>query len=728
MQGKVSDRLVTSQLIDLFSDLILDFLIEEYKKDTIIFCIDDAQWLDQSSIRVLEVLIKKSRQEEKGPIISIFLDIWEKSGLGEDETRNYLKIFRMFSVLYPDFKTIYLKNFDFLTTQEVIKETNRCYLIKQIPILYQVTDGNPMELEHTLRFSDDRVQDILRKKSSDSHSFPQEDTFTLEHVSDLYFQKPIYAIILSILAVLRRRISVQLLFHCMTNLYPVLLHEICIHQDFLSALTYLEEKKCITYSASNNQVALLHDSIYQTVLDYLSQNSDYLTYGKEIAMTLLHTERDTFLKKETRNLLALNLLCEVDSPKCLQCFQELYKRSNGHLEAEFFLTGSNAFCSTYLENGQKFVDFAVQVILPRLIESANLSAAQRLCHTIYLDFDHILSSTERVTYLINYIKAQIDLSIVSGSPESAVNLFEKLYELPCEDLNLKLQILLLGMSAYEHLLKHEKIKLLYYEAEEIVRQNSESISPEVMALFYRNKGLCFPHTVLKNDYFRSLRCATSISNVSLRHLAFGTSMNNLGLSYFYRGAIKSAVRAFDFAKRDLDSVGYNTARISNNIGACHYMLHNWDTAYHHFSMAAIAQTDGVFMRTCIQTNLALSLYSLRKEEEAKIILDSLIDEYLHGTPRSEDTLIYCAAMINRGYIAFQDKEYFKAADYYQKSLLHTYRYQDEEQRCKRESMRDIAIQRGIKNDLSKSDMDLEDISMDFYKKPYSLVPFAFYVI
>ena len=30
--------------------------------------------------------------------------------------------------------------------------------------------------------------------------------------------------------------------------------------------------------------------------------------------------------------------------------------------------------------------------------------------------------------------------------------------------------------------------------------------------------------------------------------------------------------------------------------------------------------------------------------------------------------------------------------------------------------------------LSKSDMDLEDISMDFYKKPYSLVPFAFYVI
>lgn len=729
MQGKISDRLVTSQLIDLFSDLILEFLLKVYKPDSIIFCIDDAQWLDQASIRVLEILIKKSRQEPKCPAISIFLDIWEKSELSEDESRTYLSIFRILSSLYPDFKTIYLRNFDLPTTQEVILETNRYYLIKQIPLLYQVTEGNPMELEQTLRFSDERVQEILQKKVKGNQPFSHEDTFTLEHVSELYYQKPIYAIILSILAVMRRRISIQLLFRCITDLYPVLLCDMCPYPDFLSAMVDLEEKKCINRSASRNQVALSHDSIYQTILDYLSQNSDYVIYGKSIADTLLNSESDAFLKKESQQLLALNLLCEVDPSQCLNRFQTLYSQSGERLEAEFFSTGAEAFCSTYLDHGQEFVHFAVQVILPRLVESANLSVAQRLCHTLYLDFEQCLSPTDQITYLVNYIKAQIDLSIIGNDPESAVNLFEKLYQLPCESSDLKLQILLLGMSAYEHLLVHEKIETLYSEAAELVHQKSEAISPAAMALFYRNKGLCFPHSELKADYFQSLRYAVRIPNLAHRHLAFGTSMNNLGLSYFYRGEIKSAMRAFSFAKKDLARVGYNTARISNNIGACHYMLHEWQAAYQQFSLAASAQTDGVFMSTCIQTNLALSLYTLGKKEAAEKILDKLINEYLQGQSRSHDTLVYCAAMINRGYIAFRDGDYFKAADFYQKSLIHTYRYQNKEQSQKRESMRDLSIQLGLGSDQrSESDMDLDDNLLDFYKKPYSLVPFAFYVI
>lgn len=729
MQGKISDRLVTSQLIDLFSDLILDFLLKDYKTDTIIFCIDDAQWLDQASIRVLDILIKKSRQEPKSPAISIFLDIREKSGLNEDETRNYLNIFRTLSFLYPDFKTIYLSNFDLPTTQEIIRETKRYYLIKQIPLLYQVTEGNPMELEQTIRFSDERVQDILQKELRSNGTFPREDTFTLERISELYFQKPIHAVILSILTILRHRISAQLLFQCTTNLYPILLNDVCLYPDFLSALIYLEKKKCITRNISRNQLALTHDSIYQTVLDYLYQNSDYVVYSNSIADTLLHAECDTFLKEETQHLIALNLLCEVDAPKCLRCLQKLYHQSGESLEPEFFSTGAEAFCSTYLEHGQEFIHFAINVILPRLVESTSLSAAQQLSHTIFLDFDRCLSPAEQITYLINYVKVQVDLSVVGDTPESAANLFEKLYQCPCDDQNQKLQILLLGMSTYEHLLNHDKIKALYFEAAEFVEQESETILPASMALFHRNKGLCFPHSELKYDYFQSLRYSVCIPNLAHRHLAFGTSMNNLGLSYFYKGRIRSAIRAFSFAKEDLGRVGYNTARISNNIGTCYYILHEWQAAYQHFSSAASAQTDGIFMSTCIQTNLALVLCALGKKESAKAILDSLINEYYQGKLRSHDTLIYCAAMINRGYIAFQDKEYFKAADYYHKSLIHTYRYQNEEQTKKRESMRDLSIQLGLNPTLHiESDLDLEDTSLDIYKKPYSLIPFAFYVI
>jgi len=135
------------------------------------------------------------------------------------------------------------------------------------------------------------------------------------------------------------------------------------------------------------------------------------------------------------------------------------------------------------------------------------------------------------------------------------------------------------------------------------------------------------------------------------------------------------------------------------------------------------------MNLCIQTNLALSLYSIGQKSKAKKILDILIEEYNLGQKRSHDTLVYCAAMINRGYIAFQEEQYFQAAEYYQKSLIHTYRYQNEEQILKRTTMRDIALHLGVGiNLVPNSNMDLSDNGMDFYKKPYSLVPFAFYVI
>lgn len=729
MQGKISDRMVTSQLIDLFSDLILDYLSKVKMVDHIIFCIDDAQWLDQASLRVMEVLVKKSRLKPAGPAISIFLDIQERDGLNEDEKPSYQSIFRVLTLLYPDFQTIYLNNFDLVTTQEVIQETNRHYLIGQIPLLYQVTAGNPLELEQTLRFSDERVREVLRKESHGNGSLSRDDAFTLESISELYCQKPIYAIILGVLAILQRRIPVQLLFQCTNDLYPVLLHDVCLYPEFLSALNYLEGKGCITHTVSCSQIALAHDSSYQPVLDYLSQNGDYVVYGKGIATTLLHLEQNAFFKKETQHLLALNLLCKVDTKECLDCFQQLYNQSGAQLETEFFLTGAEAFCSAYWSHGQKYICFAVQVILPRLVESSSLSVAQHLCHTIYLDFEHCLSVADQITYLTNYIKAQIDLSVVNGGPESAVVLFEKLSQLPCSDPDVKLQILLLGMSVYEHLLAHRTIEALYCEAASIVQRGPNVISPSVMALFYRNKGLCFPHSDLKDDYFRSLHYAVSISDPAHRHLAFGTSMNNLGLSYFYMGKVKSAMRAFCFAKESLARVGYNIARINNNIGTCYYMLRNWDAAYQHFSLAASAQTDGIFMSSCIQTNLALALYAIGKQDVAEGILDGIIDEYLQGQPRSNDTLVYCAAMINRGYMAFLDKDYFKAADYYQKSLIHTYRFQNEEQLKKRESMRDFSIQMALGSDqCSKSYMDLEDSGLDFYKKPYSLVPFAFYVI
>lgn len=729
MQNKISDRLVTFQLIDLFSDLILTFLKNVICASKITFCIDDAQWMDQASIRVFETLVKKSRKKSTNPVISIFLNIHEKSELSDEEKQNYLNIYRILSCLYPNMKTIYLENFDLPTTAEVIQYTNRCYLMEQIPMLYKITNGNPLELEHTLRFSDDRICAILQRETINNHSSCQENTFTIERVAEIYYKKAIYAVILNILSVLRHHISIQLLFQCTEKIYCALFKDSCILFDFSEALAFLEEKDYITYTSSNKEVFLSHNAIYHIVVDYLSQNGDYIIYGKIIAAVLLTNGYNNFLKAKTHQLLALKLLCEVDPLECISALQNIYEKNGEQLEPEFFIAGADAVCSDYLCQGQNNIKFAVCIILPRLISSANLTVAQRLCHTIYRDVETCLSAENQIIFLINYIKAQIDLSMVNTGLESAIILFEKLYRLKFKDNDLKLQVLLLGMSTYEHVLAHEKIFELFSEAKLIVDTCNEKISDTTMSVFYRNKGLCFPHSELKHDYFQSLCFTTRITNISQRQLFFGTSMNNLGLSYFYRGNIKLAKYAFFSAKKHLNNVGYNTARISNNIGVCCYMLHDWQDAYHYFSVAASEQIDGIFMRLCIQTNLALALYTINKQDKAKSILDTLIDEYVQGKPLSQDTLVYCAAMINRGYIAFLEKEYFKAADYYQKSLMHTYRYQNKEQIWKREKMRDISIQYGIDdNKQLVTNMDLADNLQTFYKKPYSLIPFAFYVI
>lgn len=729
MQSKISDRLVTYQLIDLFSDLILIFLNKIYKTSKITFCIDDAQWMDQSSMRVFETLVKKSRQNKSNPVISIFLTIHEKSELSNEEKQNYLYIYRIISSLYPDLKTIYLDNFDLPTTIEVIQDTKRCYLIEQISLLYKITNGNPLELEHTLRFSDERIRVILQRETINNSESFQEDTFTTESVAELYYQKPIYAVILHTLSIIRHNMPISLLFQCTEKIYLVLFKDVCLYFDFLEALAFLERKNFLMRTSLNKEVVLTHDSIYRIVIDYLSQNGDYIIYGKTIATVLLSNGYNNFLKAETHQLLALKLLCEVDPQKCLKHLQNIYGQSGEQLEAEFFLIGADAICSDYLCQSHDNIQFAVCSILPKLISSANLIAAQRLCHIIYIDADTCLTTEQQILFLINYVKAQIDLSMVDAGSESAIFLFEKLYKLKFEDIDIKLQVLLLGMSTYEHVLAHKKIFKLFSEAESIVDAYREKVSDTTMSIFYRNKGLCFPHSELKNDYFQSLLFATRITNIAKQQLLFGTSMNNLGLSYFYSGNTGLAKYAFISARKRLNRVGYNTARISNNIGVCHYMLHDWQAAYHHFSIAASEQTDGIFMQLCIQTNLALALYAIGKPNEAKTILDTLIDEYTQGQPKSKDTLVYCAAMINRGYISFQEKDYFRAADYYQKSLLHTYRYQNKEQIWKRERMRDICIQYGINSDKEiDTNMDIANTSQNFYLKPYSLIPFAFYVI
>ena len=285
MQNKISDRLVTYQLADLFSQLILSFLSEEYEKSRITFAIDDSQWLDPTSLHVLETLIKKSRRDGKEPVISLIVAINEKNELEEGEVRNYHNIYRVLSTLFPGMKTIYLENFDYATTSEVIYDTNRVYLVQQIPLIYKMTKGNPLELDQTLRFSDERIRRIIQNNAI-KLAGDATNSFSCERIDSVYFESKINSVILSSLSILRRRISIRFLFTCSSDIYSHIFGEICSYPCFSEALYNLKASDFIKLDLQRNEVSIEHDHIRQSILDYLTQNGDYVLYGKQIAQQL----------------------------------------------------------------------------------------------------------------------------------------------------------------------------------------------------------------------------------------------------------------------------------------------------------------------------------------------------------------------------------------------------------------------------------------------------------
>lgn len=585
MQGKISERLVTYQLINLFSDMILTFLKDTYGDDQIAFCIDDAQWIDKASLRVIESIVKKSRLSLNRETISILLTIRDKEGLSGEENESYQDLFRTMSNLFINLSTIYLYNFDLVTTSEIIQDTDRFYLIENIPIIYRITDGNPMELEQTLRFSDEKIRDILNRESEPKTIISKDNTFSVERIVELYYKKSVYSVILNILSVLRRHVSVNLLYQCTVDIYLTFSNDICLYSDFIDAIKYLIENDYIDWTSYKTDLSLKHDSIYRTVLDYISENGDYVVYSKSIANTLMQAQNDTYLKSTSQKLLALKLLSEVDAKLCFEKFISILHQSNEQLEIDFYITGAIAFLSDFSNQSSANSKIIANYVLPKLVSSSTLEVSRRLCHALYPHMECYLSNTEQISFLMNYVKTQIDLSHVNNNDEAAIPLFNKLIQYNCKNTDIKVQILLLGMATYEHILNHEKILELYYEAERVVLEKYDQLSCATLAIFYRNKGLCFPHSDLQKDYFSAIRKAEKIDNYAYRHLISGTCMNNLGLTFFYKGEIVKAYNAFINCKNHLSDVGYNTARVHNNIGVCYYMLHDIENAYKQFSMA-----------------------------------------------------------------------------------------------------------------------------------------------
>ena len=162
---------------------------------------------------------------------------------------------------------------------------------------------------------------------------------------------------------------------------------------------------------------------------------------------------------------------------------------------------------------------------------------------------------------------------------------------------------------------------------------------------------------------------------------------------------------------------------------CHVLKNEIDKAYDLLTIAISNRMDGIFMNACIDTNYALILSMLGEDKKANEILDVYIKEYDRKEFRTPDTLLYCAAMQNKGYINYMNHNYFDALKFYKQSCFHEYRFENELQTIKRENMSKLCLQAIDLFDKNEQiDMDINNAENNYYRKPYSAIVFAYYVV
>lgn len=727
-QGNVTDKLINTQLVDFFSDIIIYYLttikngIEHF-----MFCIDDLQWIDNSSLKTINSILAKVSHCYPNLNVSLSITIRDAKSLSPEERVNYNSAYKVLENHYDNIHTIVMNNFDLHITKQLIHSKKRYFLEENIQKIYQITNGNPMELIQTLRFSDDEVKRIIDSDSYRLNTTLNNKRFSQEMIVSLYRENEYFIYILNTLSIVGCYLSRNMLIKIINFLSKVIYHKMSTRMHINNAIELLINRDILNEGIDG--VSISHDSMKSLITDYLKSTGEYSQYVFVISDVFLSENEVNFSKQKSNIYFALKLLKDVDPQKGFNTFVDILHNPAINVTGEVYEIGAECFCLDISNfNITTINDVVVCEILPSLFESGKLKIAKKISEYIY-DFKNELEPEMHIRYLFYYIRTLVEMGILDAktSPISAITLFDELQNIDISDKDILLQTKLLGMSIYEHLLEFNKIKQLYASANEIVNSTS-NISSLTLSRFYRNKGLVGSHKSLVSDYILAYKYSCNMEYGAKRQIMRGTTLNNLGLSYFYSGQISKALLCFKASLKTLQGIGCEVSRIFNNISICHFMLGEVEEAYSFISEALSYRIEGKFINTCMQTNYALILNALEETKQATDILDSLIDEYYLCNDKCQDEVAYSAALLNRAYIHMQYAEYLDAIKLLKESAKQVYRFEHSLQQKKRMEMINYCLhQENLIADISIN-IDFEDNTNDIYSKPYSLMPFAYYVI
>lgn len=712
-KSDISSRMYLHNLPSFFADLILYMLTYIENKNSIVFCIDDACWLDSNSIKTINVILNRLPSFEDLKISFVVITRREKDI--EQEKSNYKLLESVLKDHYHELDYIYIKNFDIETTQKYMELMNKTIVLEKSTIIYKITNGNPQELYQALKIDNEDLLELCERQYKDNFNqlMSNELVFSL-------MQKNIYTLpILACVALLHITVS--------TSWLPLLVRFICdrLHISFISAncdecIVLLEQNDLI--STKKDKIIITHDSIKEIIIDFLKDNGEYIVYLDAIT-TFLETYKEQ--KEIVKEIFCL--YSYYNTEKCFNFFITNYT-SKYFLDTDMYvIVGKSLLQNFSLFTANNLNEFIVPIILQECSFLSLHSTVYSICSLIY-PIRNKLSRKTKFQYLILFAKTLIDIAYLNAEQKyDAINIINEILQIENLNINEKMETHLLAMSAYEHILDFNNIKLNNDIATSLCQESS--VSYYLKAMYWRNQGLVQSHIELEESYKAAIVYAEKIDNLKQRDLMLGTCHNNLGLSYLYSGDVTKALYYFNEAKIYLENIGYDAFRVLNNISVCYLLKGNLQDAYTNLLRAKAFNIDCVFEKLCIQSNLAIIEWKLGQKDSAKQIALKIYDEYKNKKKQTTDELVYSSIMANLGYFYFCEGEYIDAAKMYKESEFFKYRYNNEEQLYKRQSMVKICWSKLMEVPLQEGiDLDLNENKQDIFRCMYAPISFAYYII
>ena len=725
----IADKTLKPAMILCFSEIILQLLELHYGGNNILLCIDDMIWMDTSSLRTLETILSKLKSSNKYSFsISFFITTRDRKSLESNDKNNYDKIEtdffnEFFSLNYQ----IPLKNFKQTTIREAIYEENRHGLIKYVESIYRITEGNPQEFTQTLKFEDKEIIQRINNISVHNEASKQDSNyFTRELLETLSISNEYALLIIGIASVVEKNLNPQLLLSICINCSTQMNKKTFNYVEYENAIVLLKEKSIII---EEDFICVKHDSTKNLMIEYLYETGDIEIIGNAIAECFIN---DTLAKDEyylSRIKVALGILQSINPYHCFEMFDKLILDDRRNYSPDNIEIVATSICRCFKSiNAFQINNIIIPKILQSLVSTAKYHTANTLCEILNARFND-MSAQNKIIFLTCYAKVLIDLGLIRKNKSRnscAIDVVDTLIAHSQDDSELLLAYLL-KMSAHEHVLEFQEIKEVYEKASEIVNQ-SKSLNLVSLSKFYRNKGLVTFHAELEESYLKAYEYALKIEDNNLCNIMKGTSLNNLGLSYFYQGEIEKALQCFKESYKHLSLGGYDLLRVTNNISICYFMMGDFENSYKYITIAKSIPLKGVFEEICVDVNLSLNMYKRGQVDEAKERLNRIIEEYEYKSIQT-DTVAYSAATINRGYIEFLEENYIDAYKLFKTSKKHKYKNANELEQEKRDFLCNLSLQKeNIIQSSPKEYIDFTETTNDIFKRPYALILLAFYVI